>query len=333
MSAPFLSVGIPTYKRPHRLRRLLETLAQQKGVAAEEWEVVVSDNCSLDDTQGVVDAFRERLPNLRSLQNTQNIGGDLNMRSLFDKALGDYVWVMPDDDFVNGDYAVASLLRKLRARPVVFAITNAKSINTDTGILIKARFNSIEGDIFLEQGRDILNILSDFDLIGWQRVVFRRNIVADAFADKYASSPAAIVALALAACTKGAALIIGEPLAIFCDGDATDWRVRWPSICMQDMPEVLLDAVDGLGYSSDAVSRIIDERKTKYFGRVVHANLLLFQLFGISWSRLARIYGWPFLVTQLIIKAPLAVPVALIWPWRKKVREWRVWRSIGVRFN
>src|SRR3990172_2699717 len=103
MSTPFLSVAIPTYRRPHKLRRLLEALAQQIGVHAHEWEVVVSDNCSLDDTPNVVSAFRERLPNLRYFQNPQNVGGDLNMRSLFDKALGEYVWVMPDDDLVNGD--------------------------------------------------------------------------------------------------------------------------------------------------------------------------------------------------------------------------------------
>ena len=323
MITPFLSIAIPTYKRPHRICRLLEMLAKQRGVLVDEWEVVVSDNCSLDDTPNVVSAFRERLPNLHYFQNTQNVGPDLNMRSLFDKALGKYVWVMPDDDFVNGNYAVASLLAKLKACPVApaFVIMNAKSIHTDTGELINARFNPIYGDIFLQQGRDILNILNDFDLIGWQRLVIRRDVVPDEFAEKYASSPAAIIAIGLAACTKGTALIIGEPLTIFCDADPTDWRVFWPSICMQEMPELLIDAVDGLGYSFEAVVRIIEQRKSKYFARVVHANLLLFQLFGISWSRLARIYGWPFLVKQIILKAPFAVPIALIWPWRKQLKK------------
>jgi len=322
MNRPFLTIGIPTYKRPHRLHRLLETLVTQKGIRTDEWEIVISDNCSLDDTSAVVGTFYNRLPNLRYFQNPHNIGADMNMRSLFEKALGDYVWVMPDDDLVNGDQAVATLITKLKACPVppAFAITNAKSIHTDTGELIKAKFNPIDGEIFLQRGSDILNILSDFDLIGWQRAVIRRNVLPDVFVDKYASRPVAIIAIVLMACTKGTALIIGEPLAIFSDGDPTDWRVYWPSICMQEMPELLLAAVENLGYSSEAVARIIEQRKYKYFGRVIHANLLLFQLFGISWSRLARLYGWPFLARQIFVKAPLAIPIALIWPWRRQLK-------------
>jgi glycosyltransferase involved in cell wall biosynthesis len=60
MSSPSVSVVIPTYNRSDLLRRTLEALTTQS-VAPAEFEVIVSDDGSSDDTAKVVDALRPRL--------------------------------------------------------------------------------------------------------------------------------------------------------------------------------------------------------------------------------------------------------------------------------
>ena len=59
---PLLSICIPTYNRSKSLRIcLLSILSQTKGYE-EDVEVVVSDNCSDDDTMQVVEWAREYGP-------------------------------------------------------------------------------------------------------------------------------------------------------------------------------------------------------------------------------------------------------------------------------
>jgi glycosyltransferase involved in cell wall biosynthesis len=58
--APRISVVVPTYNRSELLRRTLTELTRQS-VAPDEFEVIVSDDGSTDDTEAVVKGFADRL--------------------------------------------------------------------------------------------------------------------------------------------------------------------------------------------------------------------------------------------------------------------------------
>lgn len=60
MSAPFISVVVPTYNRPARLRRCVEALAAF-AYPRDRFEVVIVDDGSREPVDDVVDAFRTRL--------------------------------------------------------------------------------------------------------------------------------------------------------------------------------------------------------------------------------------------------------------------------------
>jgi glycosyltransferase involved in cell wall biosynthesis len=282
--SPFLSIITPTYRRPDRLQELLEVLANQTDLDPSEWEVVISDNCSQDRTADVVAAFRDRLPNMRYFQNAENLGPDRNIRLLYEKAAGKYAWLVPDDDLLNGDQAVATLIDKIRVCPqaLTFIIVNAVTMLLSTGQVIRPRFNPIEGDVLLSDGKDILCFLADFDLIGAQRLVIRTYTLPNGFADRYFEgglmSP---LVIALSAAAQGPALIIGQPLAVFREGDTSSWRVYWPKIYFEDMPRLLLTAVEELGYSPDAVGQIIERRKGEAF-RVGAVEDLIVPEYGVS---------------------------------------------------
>ncbi|MBC8103829.1 MAG: glycosyltransferase family 2 protein [Cytophagales bacterium] len=99
-SQPLLSICVPTYNRSAWLRASLDYALPQVLEANGEVELIVSDNCSTDDTPVLVRALQEKYP-LRYLRNGENIGFLPNMARVTTEAVGKFIWVMGDDDFLR----------------------------------------------------------------------------------------------------------------------------------------------------------------------------------------------------------------------------------------
>jgi abequosyltransferase len=113
---PLLTVAIPTFQRSHYLAIQLGQLRKELAlVAPGSVEVIVSDNCSQDDTPEVVRQAQAAGLALRSLRNASNVGSDRNTAQCFNEAAGEYVIIMGDDDVLL-DGVLPLLLERLRAR-------------------------------------------------------------------------------------------------------------------------------------------------------------------------------------------------------------------------
>lgn len=111
---PILTIAIPTYNRSRYLRELFSTLIPQlKGQS--DVELLISDNCSTDDTPDLVGNLLASGCDVRYLRNDVNIGSDANFMQCFQRAQGRYVWVMGDDDVVLPG-AIDKILYLLRDR-------------------------------------------------------------------------------------------------------------------------------------------------------------------------------------------------------------------------
>lgn len=98
-----LSICIPTYNRCDLLETTLGRLSDQIlnfGLNSKV-EIIVSDNCSTDGTQSVVNSYSEL--GVKSIRHKANLGPDGNFFSLFEVAEGDYIWVLGDDDSFSDD--------------------------------------------------------------------------------------------------------------------------------------------------------------------------------------------------------------------------------------
>lgn len=97
-----LSICIPTYNRSGFLDTLLTSLVAQIAASgrSDEIEVLVSDNCSPDDTPVIAAKFEAAI---RYWRNEENIGPDANFLKLFGLAEGRYIWLPGDDDMVRDD--------------------------------------------------------------------------------------------------------------------------------------------------------------------------------------------------------------------------------------
>jgi glycosyltransferase, family 2 len=97
-----LSICIPTYKRANILDEALSSINKaMQLVDKEKIELVVSDNCSPDNTQQVIQKYISRGLPIKYIINTENIGADNNITQCFRLARGKYVWVLGDDDYLK----------------------------------------------------------------------------------------------------------------------------------------------------------------------------------------------------------------------------------------
>src|SRR5579871_6012309 len=93
MATPRFSVVIPTRNRARYLRASIRTVLHQR---FQDFEVVVSDNCSNPETKQVVDGFQD--PRLRYYRSDVPLAMTDNWETAISQAKGEYVIVIGDDD-------------------------------------------------------------------------------------------------------------------------------------------------------------------------------------------------------------------------------------------
>ena len=95
-----LTIAIPTYNRAAYLEnQLCEILRQLKEY--DDIEILISDNCSTDQTESVVRNHKQSFINY--YKQSQNLGLDVNVLSCYEKAKGKYIWFLSDDDTIFDD--------------------------------------------------------------------------------------------------------------------------------------------------------------------------------------------------------------------------------------
>jgi len=130
---PILTIAIPTWNRVSYLRELLPEIISQCKEFPREIEILVSDNCSTDNTPRYIIDARKYLADpsgvsLHYYRNCVNIGGDRNFIKCVSCAKGDYVWLFGDDDqIVHG--AIALVMSTLKKGNVDLIIVGDEAYN------------------------------------------------------------------------------------------------------------------------------------------------------------------------------------------------------------
>lgn len=92
-----LQIVIITYNRSQYLERTLnEFFAEASPV--KEYDIVVLNNNSTDDTINILEKYEKRYSNLSHITNNYNVGANANIVKAFELNSKDYVWVVADDD-------------------------------------------------------------------------------------------------------------------------------------------------------------------------------------------------------------------------------------------
>ena len=96
---PLVSIGIPTYNRADGfLKQALQSAVNQ---TYGNIEIIVSDNCSTDHTEDLVNEFSDS--RIKYIKHNNNIGANNNFNFCVNSAKGDYFLLLHDDDLIDPD--------------------------------------------------------------------------------------------------------------------------------------------------------------------------------------------------------------------------------------
>lgn len=99
---PTVSVGIPTYNRPHKLQRALLSILAQK---YKNIEIIISDNATPNNvTDQVVNQFMHEESRIRYYKQPVNIGTIENFNFVLKHSSGEYFMWAADDDEWSTDF-------------------------------------------------------------------------------------------------------------------------------------------------------------------------------------------------------------------------------------
>ena len=104
MKNTLLSITIPTFNRAKDLEACLESIALQVREAPalnDLVEIVISDNCSPDNTESVARKYESEFANFVYVKNETNIGFDRNTLNVVVHATSTYCWYLGDDDVIQ----------------------------------------------------------------------------------------------------------------------------------------------------------------------------------------------------------------------------------------
>jgi glycosyltransferase involved in cell wall biosynthesis len=90
-----LSVCLTTYNRAALLPKSLDSLLAQ---TRQPDELIISDDCSQDDTPAVVERYRNKFPNLKYHRNSKNLYMPGNLNAAIQMCTGEYVANLHDAD-------------------------------------------------------------------------------------------------------------------------------------------------------------------------------------------------------------------------------------------
>lgn len=94
-SIPTVSIGMPVYNGAKYIREALDSLLAQ---TFTDFELVISDNASTDDTQAICEKYARRDPRIRYVRQLENLGALPNFQFVLNEARSEYfMWAAYDD--------------------------------------------------------------------------------------------------------------------------------------------------------------------------------------------------------------------------------------------
>lgn len=131
-----ISIAIATYNGEKYLSKLLDSLLVQTVLPDE---IIVSDDCSKDNTVQILEDYSKKLP-IRILSNEINLGVNKNFEKAVGMCSGDYILICDQDDvwFPNNIEEKIRILKKLPEDQPALVTTQSIVTDKNSRILQKA---------------------------------------------------------------------------------------------------------------------------------------------------------------------------------------------------
>ncbi len=209
--SPLLTIAIPTYNRASDLDAALGYIARQVGPFSDIVEILVSDNCSTDNTPQVIKSHSAAGLRITYLRNNANIGPDNNFLQCFNKASGRYFWLVGDDDIILPD-ALENIIPLLKQDN--FGVVFLASYGFKDDYLKEVPCKRREGNLVFKNPDDFLRIASYFLTFISANIVNKEVLSAGIDAESFRSTNLIQLSWTLPAVFKGLPNVVVRPYCV-----------------------------------------------------------------------------------------------------------------------
>lgn len=174
MVTPLVSVIIPNYNHSSYLVDRIESVLSQD---YDNFEVVILDDCSSDDSRRIIESYRSNKRVVRIIYNDINSGSTFKQwHKGFKYCNGEYIWIAESDD-VGHPRFISTLINSIKGdKSIVMAVSGLIFINQNgdtTGYGSINRLNktcTYDSDDFIK-----INMFLDNHVLNASSVIFRQD--------------------------------------------------------------------------------------------------------------------------------------------------------------
>jgi glycosyltransferase involved in cell wall biosynthesis len=138
---PKVSIGLPVYNGAKFIGNALDILLTQ---SFDDFELIISDNCSTDETQAICTKYASTDARIRYIKQSENIGISRNMEFLLHQAKGEFFMWAADDDRWDKDFIRILLTALEENSNLVMAFCPYSFIDEDSRPILEMKTRSID---------------------------------------------------------------------------------------------------------------------------------------------------------------------------------------------
>jgi glycosyltransferase involved in cell wall biosynthesis len=168
MEDRLVSVALCTYNGAKYIQEQIESILQQ---TYSNLEIIVVDDCSKDDTIGIVKSIAEKDARVQYFVNETNLGYNLNFEKACKLCKGNFISISDQDDVWELD-KIEKLLKKLTQKPET-VLVHSMSANFKADGKTKLRSLKL---INFETGSNVLSYMV-YNSISGHNMLFKRSLL------------------------------------------------------------------------------------------------------------------------------------------------------------
>jgi len=248
---PLVSVGIPVYNGAAYLRLAIESVLAQTW---ENLELIISDNASNDDTEGICREYQEKDRRITYIKNATNLGAGPNYDNCFHKSSGKYFKWLAHDDMIAPSFIEKSvgLLEKNPAAVLCFSLIREIDKNNNIIREYDPGFDGLYSAIPSQRFRPMIKDMTGCEFFFG---LFHRNVLINSeLHGNYINSDKILIA---ETALRGAFMKINEPLIIIREHSQRYSRSVYP------------DRTRSLVWFDSAVNNRKPYRRVTLYGRYI----------------------------------------------------------------
>jgi len=150
---PLLSLCLATYNRARYLGRYLTHHLSALDAAGIDYELVVSDNCSTDETPDILARYAAQNPRMRVTRQLRNLGAYPNILTTLHQARGEVIVSIADDDMMLPEQLLSYVQRMIDDPALVMIQAPGLLMDETQDNAVIGKFCYFEGEWRFESGQ------------------------------------------------------------------------------------------------------------------------------------------------------------------------------------